>query len=84
MEGKPMKIMEELTLDERRQIRLFQKEKQLEFATNLLNHLMEDFVELEELDPMDLLDALGCQGLSLTIGNDASNTFIKLLAKSEA
>ena len=76
--------MEELTLDERRQIRLFQKEKQLEFATNLLNHLMEDFVELEELDPMDLLDALGCQGLSLTIGNDASNTFIKLLAKSEA
>ncbi len=79
-----MKIMDELTLDERRQIRLFQKEKQLEFATNLLNHLMEDFVELEEMDPMDLLDALGCQGLSLTIGNDASNTFIKLLAKSEA
>jgi lantibiotic modifying enzyme len=76
--------MEELTLDERRQIRLFQKEKQLEFATNLLNHLMEDFVELEEMDPMDLLDALGCQGLSLTIGNDASNTFIKLLAKAEA
>jgi hypothetical protein len=79
-----MKIMDELTLDERRQIRLFQKEKQLEFATNLLNHLMEDFVELEEMDPMDLLDALGCQGLSLTIGNDASKTFIKLLAKSEA
>jgi hypothetical protein len=84
MEGKPMKIMDELTIDEHNQIRLLQKEKQLEFATNLLNHLMEDFVELEELDPMDLLDALGCQGLSLTIGNDASNTFIKLLAKSEA
>jgi hypothetical protein len=79
-----MKIMDELTIDEHNQIRLLQKEKQLEFATNLLNHLMEDFVELEELDPMDLLDALGCQGLSLTIGNDASKTFIKLLAKSEA
>ena len=79
-----MKNMDELTLDERRQIRLLQKEKQLEFATNLLNHLMEDFVELEELDPMDLLDALGCQGLSLTIGNDASETFVKLLSKSEA
>jgi hypothetical protein len=84
MESKPMKNMDELTLDERRQIRLLQKEKQLEFATNLLNHLMEDFVELEELDPMDLLDALGCQGLSLTIGNDASETFVKLLSKSEA
>ena len=79
-----MKIMDELTIDEHNQIRLLQKEKQLEFATNLLNHLMEDFVELEELDPMDLLDALGCQGLSLTIGNDASETFIKLLSKSEA
>ena len=79
-----MKIMDELTLDEHNQIRLLQKEKQLEFATNLLTHLMEDFIELEEMDPMDLLDALGCQGLSLTIGNDASNTFIKLLAKSEA
>jgi hypothetical protein len=84
MESKPMKIMDELTIDEHNQIRLLQKEKQLEFATNLLNHLMEDFVELEELDPMDLLDALGCQGLSLTIGNDASETFIKLLSKSEA
>jgi hypothetical protein len=82
MESKPMKIMDELTIDEHNQIRLLQKEKQLEFATNLLNHLMEDFVELEELDPMDLLDALGCQGLSLTIGNDASETFIKLLSKS--
>ncbi len=79
-----MKNMDELTIYEHNQIRLLQKEKQLEFATNLLNHLMEDFVELEELDPMDLLDALGCQGLSLTIGNDASETFIKLLAKSEA
>jgi len=79
-----MKIMDELTLDEHNQIRLLQKEKQLEFATNLLTHLMEDFIELEEMDPMDLLDALGCQGLSLTIGNDASETFIKLLAKSEA
>jgi hypothetical protein len=84
MESKPMKIMDELTIDEHNQIRLLQKEKQLEFATNLLNHLMEDFVELEELDPMDLLDALGCQGLSLTIGNDASETFVKLLSKSEA
>ena len=76
--------MDELTIDEHNQIRLLQKEKQLEFATNLLNHLMEDFVELEELDPMDLLDAMGCQGLSLTIGNDASDTFIKLLSKAEA
>ncbi len=79
-----MKNMDELTIDEHNQIRLLQKEKQLEFATNLLNHLMEDFVELEELDPMDLLDAMGCQGLSLTIGNDASDTFIKLLSKAEA
>jgi hypothetical protein len=84
MEGKLMKNMDELTIDEHNQIRLLQKEKQLEFATNLLNHLMEDFVELEELDPMDLLDAMGCQGLSLTIGNDASDTFIKLLSKAEA
>lgn len=79
-----MKNIDELTIDEHNQIRLLQKEKQLEFATNLLNHLMEDFVELEEMDPMDLLDALGCQGLSLTIGNDASDTFVKLLSKAEA
>jgi hypothetical protein len=84
MEGKLMKNIDELTIDEHNQIRLLQKEKQLEFATNLLNHLMEDFTKLKELDPMDLLDALGCQGLSLTIGNDASETFIKLLSKSEA
>lgn len=79
-----MKNIDELTINEHNQIRLLQKEKQLEFATNLLNHLMEDFVELEEMDPMDLLDALGCQGLSLTIGNDASDTFVKLLSKAEA
>ena len=79
-----MKNMDELTIDEHNQIRLLQKEKQLEFATNLLTHLMEDFTKLEEMDPMDLLDALGCQGLSLTIGNDASDTFIKMLSKAEA
>jgi hypothetical protein len=70
-----------LSLEERRNIRHLQKTEQLLMATNLLNHLMEDFVELEEIDPMDLLDALGCQGLSLTIGNDASRTFIELLAE---
>jgi len=70
-----------LSLEERRNIRHLQKTEQLLMATNLLNHLMEDFVELEEMDPMDLLDALGCQGLSLTIGNDASRTFIELLAE---
>ncbi len=79
-----MTNMDELTIDEHNQIRLLQKEKQLEFATNLLNHLMEDFVELEEMDPLDLLDALGCQGLSLTIGSDASDTYINLLSKAEA
>ena len=70
-----------LSLEERRNIRHLQKTEQLLMATNLLNHLMEDFVELEEMDPMDLLDALGCQGLSLTVGNDASRTFIELLAE---
>ena len=70
-----------LSLEERRNIRHLQKTEQLLMATNLLNHLMEDFVELEEIDPMDLLDALGCQGLSLTVGNDASRTFIELLAE---
>ena len=70
-----------LSLEERRNIRHLQKTEQLLMATNLLNHLMEDFVELEEIDPMDLLDALGCQGLSLTIGNDASRTFIELLTE---
>ena len=70
-----------LSLEERRNIRHLQKTEQLSMATNLLNHLMEDFVELEEMDPMDLLDALGCQGLSLTVGNDASRTFIELLAE---
>ena len=82
-----MKNIDELTIDERRELRLKQKrqkDSQLRFATDLLNHLMEDFVELEEMDPMDLLDALGCQGLSLTLGNDASETFVRLLSKSKA
>lgn len=77
-----MKI-EELSFIERKLIRKFQKEKQFDFAQNLLNRLNAGALSIEdsisELTPMRLLDALGCEGLSLTIAEDASRTFISLL-----
>lgn len=79
-----MKDMDTLTVEEHNKIRSIQKVSQLEFATKLLTHLKEDFTKFKEMDPLDLLDAMGCQGLSLTIGNDASDTFVRLLKKTGA
>lgn len=73
----------EVTLEQRRQIREFQKTKQFEFCENLITRLDEMLVDgwrngaSSNLTVMMLLDALGIEGLSLTIGEDASNTFIK-------
>lgn len=75
--------IEELSFAERKLIRKFQKEKQFEFAQNLLNRLNAGTLNIEdpisELTPMRLLDALGCEGLSLTIAEDASKTFVSLM-----
>lgn len=51
--------------------------KQYEMAVNLIEELLEFIPDLsDELNGELLLDALGCAGLSLTIGEYASQTFI--------
>ena len=54
---------------------------QLEMAETLLNEISRDFIEVEELSPIDLLDMLGVCGLSLTIGMDASLEYISQLSQ---
>lgn len=82
-EGDAFSIVEEKTdepigLEQKRTIRELQKTNQFEFA----EHLIAELVMLDpdiEIDPLTLLDALGCAGLSITIGQDASKTFFALL-----
>ena len=73
---------DDLTIEQREQIYVAQKKMQYEMAENLINELCSFVPDFEEeLTPMLLLDALGCAGLSLTIGTDASRTFVKLCAE---
>lgn len=70
---------EKITLDQARQIRIVQKTKQKEMATNLIQQIKNlGIVTIDELETYALLDALGLQGLSLTIGEDASRAYIEL------
>ncbi|CAB4155683.1 hypothetical protein UFOVP658_21 [uncultured Caudovirales phage] len=69
-----------LSLEERRNIRHLRKTEQLLMATNLIAQLVQISPDLK-MDEMMMLDALGCAGLSLTIGDDASRTFIELLVE---
>jgi hypothetical protein len=52
------------------------QQSQLEMAEDLINEICADIDELEELDPMFLLDMLGCLGLSLTVSSEASEAFV--------
>ena len=69
-----------LSLEERRNIRHLRKTEQLLMATNLIAQLVQISPDLK-MDEMMMLDALGCAGLSLTIGDDASRTCIELLVE---
>jgi predicted RNA methylase len=54
--------------------------KQYEMAVNLIDELLEFIPDLsDELNGELLLDALGCAGLSLTVGEYASQTFVARL-----
>lgn len=64
-----------------KEIARVQKTSQFEMATNLLEEVMTLVPVDKNLTPLVLLDALGCAGLSLTVGDDASNTFIEILSK---
>jgi len=56
------------------------KHKQLEMATNLLKEMRSINPDIpKDIDAMTLLDALGCAGLSLAVGEWASSTFIENL-----
>ena len=67
----------ELSLQERALRRNILETKQYEMAVNLINQLRDFIPELsDELNGDLLLDALGCEGLSLTIGENASQTFV--------
>ena len=73
---------DDLTIEQREQIYVTQKTMQYEMAENLIKEICLFVPDFEEkLTPMLLLDALGCAGLSLTIGTDASRTFIELVAE---
>jgi hypothetical protein len=82
-EGDAFSIVEQetddqITLEEKRMIRELQKTAQFAFAEGLIGELVALDPDIE-IDPFMLLDALGCAGLSLTIGTDASRTWIESL-----
>ena len=56
------------------------EKQQLEMATNLLTALEETF-GVEDICALDILDALGICGLSLTIGEWASHTYLTEMNK---
>lgn len=70
--------MEELNLEQKRQLREMRNTKQYEMSENLVKQLENSFPDIADsgLDAMSLLDALGCEGLSLCIGEWASLTYI--------
>jgi hypothetical protein len=70
----------EISLEEWALQQKFLVTKQYEMAVNLIDELLEFIPELsDELNAELLLDALGCAGLSLTIGEYASQTFVARL-----
>ena len=70
----------EISLEEFALQQKFLVTKQYEMAVNLIDELLEFIPELsDELNAELLLDALGCAGLSLTVGEYASQTFVARL-----
>lgn len=59
------------------------KHKQPEMAKGLLDNLRSLKLIPKTVDAMDLLDALGCAGLSFIIGEYASETFVKNLETTQ-
>lgn len=58
--------------------------KQLEMAANLLKEMRSVVPDMpKDMDAMTLLDALGCAGLSLAVGEWASSTFIENLGEAK-
>lgn len=67
----------ELSLDERKILRGLTKTHQEMFAQDLVKRLRSFVPGLpQELNSDVLLDAMGCSGLSLHIGTEASETFV--------
>lgn len=59
------------------------KNKQLQFAEALLEHLRDDHGDQldDDIDAMEVLDAMGCIGISFTDQSDeASQAFIGAIA----
>lgn len=71
-------VEETIGLEQKRTIRELQKTNQFQFAEHLITELESIDPDID-IDPFMLLDALGCAGLSLTIGTDASRTWIESL-----
>ena len=69
-------------LETNRRIRKLTITHQAEFCDALITGLGALGIDTTELDNMVLLDALGVAGLSLTISEEASNTFVRLLSKN--
>ena len=74
---------EYLSLEDYDLWRSITKHKQLEMAQGLLDNLRSLKLIPKTVDAMDLLDALGCAGLSLIIGEYASETFVKNLETTQ-
>jgi hypothetical protein len=53
------------------------QQSQMEMAQDLIDEICADIDELEELDPLFLLDMLGILGLSLTVSSEASEAFVE-------
>ena len=53
------------------------QQSQMQMAEDLINEICADIDELDELDPMFLLDMLAILGLSLTVGSQASEAFVE-------
>jgi hypothetical protein len=70
----------DLSLEQYDLWRSITKNQQLEMATNLLEDMRSVIPDMpKDVDAMTLLDALGCAGLSLIVGEYASLTFIENL-----
>ena len=70
----------DMSLSEYRQLRSIAKTQQFEMAANLVKELSSLVPDLpNDLGAMIILDALGCAGLSLTISEHASETFVSIM-----
>jgi hypothetical protein len=79
-----MNIFTDLSLEEQALYQTILETKQYEMAANLINELLAFIPDLsDELDGELLLDALGCAGLSLTVGEYASQTFFARLPSAK-